>query len=518
MVEDHSAPTYNVNTRYTAAVILFFGAVELILHLLVNGRYSYFRDELYYIACSKHLAWGYVDQPPLIALTVRISRMLFGDSLVGLRLFATLAMIAVIALAILIARELGGGRFSLWLTGLCVLFGPIWLNLGYIMTMNAYEHVVWTAGAYLVVRYINTRDPRFWLWFGVVCGIGLQAKYSVSVFGAGVVVALLLTRERRVFMNKWIWLGGVAAFLIFLPNLLWNIHYHWPFVQLMHNLRDSGRDVVLSPARFMFEQILIALPMSFPVWLAGLVWCLFSERGKQYRVLAFTFLFIVLTFMVMHGKNYYSTPIYPAMFAAGAVALDEWLNGKLRAIGWALAALIVVMGVLLAPMTVPVFNIEEMLQYIEKSPVKPPHSEHSHERSPLPQVYADQFGWQEVAQGAAVAWNQVPESERQDCAVFGQDYGVAGAIDFYGPQYGLPAALSGHQNYWIWGPRNYSGNCMIVIGDRTERLKELFNDVQLVTVTAPNKYGLETELGIHLCHGAKFGSLQKVWPELKRWR
>lgn len=506
-----------VSGRYTAFLILLLGTINLVLHLLVNGRYAFFRDELYYIECSKHLDWGYVDQPPLIAVTVRISRMLFGDSLVGLRLFATLSMIAVIALAMLIAREMGGKKYALWLTGLCVFLGPIWLNLGYIMTMNSYEHVIWTACAYLVIRYINTRDSRLWLWFGVLCGIGLQTKYSVTVFGAGVVLALLLTRERRVFLDKWIWIGGAAAIAIFLPNLLWNIHHHWPFVEVIRNIKAEGRDVVLSPARFIFEQILLTLPMSFPVWLAGLVWCLFSPTGKRYRVLGLMFLFVVITFMVTHGKNYYSTPIYPAMLAAGAVALDSWLSGRLRVLAWSFAGLIVAFGIYLAPMTVPVLSVDAYLRYQEKSPFKPPKSEHSHERAELPQVYADQFGWAEITEAAAVAWNQVPLEERKHCGIFAQDYGAASAINFYGPKLGLPKAISGHQNYFLWGPNGYSGNCLIVIDDRRERLQELFEDVQYVTTSAPNRYGLETELPVYLCRRAKFGTLDKVWPLLKRW-
>jgi uncharacterized membrane protein len=496
---------------------VILGAAKLVLHLLFNGRYAFFRDELYYIACSRHLAWGYVDQPPLIALSVRVSRILFGDSLLGLRLFAALSMVAVMALAVLIAREMGGRKYALWLTGLCVFFGPIWLNLGYIMTMNSYEHVIWTACAYLIVRYINTRNPRLWLWFGVLCGIGLQNKYAITTFGAGVVVALLLTRERRVFLSKWIWVGGAAAFVIFLPNLLWNIHHHWPFVEVMQNVRASGRDVVLSPPRFLFEQLLLTLPISVFVWLAGLIWCLFSPVGKRYRALGITFLFVVIGFMVMHGKNYYSTPIYPAMMAAGAVALGSWFGGRLRLVAWVYAAAIIAMGIYILPMVVPVLPVDSYLKYQEKSFFKPPKSEHSHERSELPQVYADQFGWTEITNAVATAWQKIPEANRKDCAIFGQDYGVAGAIDFYGSRYGLPPAISGHQNYWIWGPRGYSGNCMIVVDDNRKRLEQLFEDVQYVTTSAPNPYGLETELPVWICRRAKFGSLQAVWPKLKRW-
>jgi MFS family permease len=506
-----------IASRYTGLVITVLGLLQLVLHLLFNARYNFFRDELYYIECSKHLAAGYVDQPPLIAFSVRLSRFLFGDSLLALRLFAALSMIGLLALSVLIAREMGGRKYALWLTGLCVFFGPIWLNLGYIMTMNSYEHLIWTACAYVIVRFINTRNPRLWLWFGVLCGIGLENKYAITTFGAGVALGLLLTPERRVFLNKWIWIGAAAALAIFLPNLIWNIQHHWPFVEVMRNIKASGRDVVLSPPRFFFEQILLTLPISVFVWCAGLIWCLFSPTGKRYRVLGITFLFVVIGFLLMHGKNYYSTPIYPVMMAAGAVALEPWLGSRWRAVGCVYAALIIVTGTYVLPMVVPVLPVDAYLNYQKKWLFEPPKSEHSHEHAALPQVYADQFGWTEITGAVAQAWQRIPEAERKDCVVFGQDYGVASAINFYGPKYGLPPAISGHQNYWIWGPRGYSGNCMIVVDDHRARLEELFEDVQYVTTSAPNAYGLETELSVWICRRAKFGSLEKVWPMLKRW-
>jgi hypothetical protein len=506
-----------VSVRDAVLVIAVLGSAKLILHLLFNGRYNFFRDELYYIECSKHLAWGYADQPPLIALSVRVSRILLGDSLLALRLFAALSMIGVLALGVLIAREMGGRKYALWLTGLCLFFGPIWLNLGYLMTMNSYEHLIWTACAYVIVRFINTGNPKLWLWFGVLCGIGLENKYAITTFGAGVVLGLMLTRERRIFLNKWIWLGGAAAFAIYLPNLIWNIQHHWPFLEIIRNIKAEGRDVVLSPPRFLFEQLLLTLPLSVFVWGTGLLWCFFSRMGKKYRVLGITFLFVVIGFMVMHGKNYYSTPIYPAMMASGAVALESWLSGRLRVVGWVYAALIVAMGIYILPMVVPVLPVDAYLRYQEKSIFKPPKSEHSHEHAELPQVYADQFGWTEITDAVAQAWQQIPESDRKDCAIFGQDYGVAGAIDFYGSKHRLPNAISGHQNYWIWGPRGYSGNCMIVVGDNRKRLEELFEDVQYVTTSAPNPYGLETELPVWICRRAKFGTLEKAWPMIKRW-
>ena len=503
---------------YTAFVITVLGVIKFILYLAFSGRYDYFRDELYYIACSHHLSFGYVDQPPLIAVAVWLERMIFGDSLLALRLIAALSGIALLALTVLIAREMGGRKFALWLAGLCVLTGPIFLSLSYLMTMNSFEHVWWTACAYCVVRYINTRSSRYWLWFGLWAGLGLETKYGITVFGLGIVIGLLLTRERKVFLQPSIWLGGLMALLIFLPNLVWNIHYHWPFVELMHNIRASGRDVVLLPPQFLAQQILLSGIALLPVWLRGLFWLMFSRDGGRYRVLGWTFLTVVLVFMVLHGKNYYSMPGYPMIFAAGAVALERGLARiKLPSLGYAYVAIILIGTAWGAPMVIPVLPIDRYLAYQEKWLFKPPAAEHRHARSLLPQTYADQFGWEEIVQSTAYAYSELTPEEQRDCAVFAQDYGAAGAINFFGPHYGLPKALSAHQSYYLWGPRHYSGNCMVILDDSRERLEQLFDHVEYITTSAPNPYALEQQLPIYICRGAKFGSLQQLWPLIKKW-
>jgi len=508
-----------LNARSTAIIIGVLSISKLVLHLFVNGRYGYFRDELWYIACSEHLDWGYVDQPPLIAVTVRLSRILFGDSLQALRLPATLAGVAVIIFAVLIAREFGGRKYAMWLTGICLLAGGIWLSLSYLMTMNIYEHAIWTACAYSIVRFINTRNPRYWLWFGVLAGVGLETKYSTGVFGLAIIVGLLLTRERKVFLDKWIWLGGAAAFLIFVPNLLWNIHYHWPFLELMRNIRAEGRDVALPPLQFMMQQALIVLPISYLACLAGIGWLFFAERGRNYRVLGWTFLTVLLFFMATHGKHYYVAPIYPMVIAAGAVGIESWLTSPARRrVGWTFAGVIAVSGALFAPMSIPLLQVDTYLRYQAASPIKVPVTEHSHARAALPQTYADQFGWTEIVEATVHAYREIPPQEQKDCAIFAQDYGAASAIDFFGPKYGLPKVISGDRSYFLWGPRGYSGQCMVILDDRRERLEELFQKVEYITTSAPNSYALESELPVYICHGPKFGSLQTAWGFVKHWR
>jgi len=235
-------------------------------------------------------------------------------------------------------------------------------------------------------------------------------------------------------------------------------------------------------------------------------------------VLGWAYLTVLITFMVLHGKNYYSTPAYPVIFAAGGVAIESALSRIQRpVIGYAYAMVIIGAGTWISPMVIPVLSVDHYLSYQDHWLFKPPAAERSHMRAALPQTYADQFGWEEIVEATVHAYRELTPEEQKDCAIFAQDYGASGAIDFYGPHFGLPKVISGHQSYFLWGPRNYSGQCMIVLGDRRERLEELFEHVEYITTSAPNKYALETELPVYICRGAKFGSLQKAWPFVKHW-
>lgn len=235
--------------RWTSgpAIVLYLAGTKLLLHLLTAGRYGIFRDELYYLACAEHLDWGYVDQPPLIALIVWFARHVFGSSLLGLRLLPAIAGAALVWLTGAIAREMGGRRFAQALAALAVIAVPIFLVFHHLLTMNAFEPLVWVGASWCVVRAINAQKATYWLWFGVIIGLGLETKYSVVFFAFGIAAGLVLTQHRRFLKSKWIWLGALAALLIFLPNLLWLVRHDFPFLELMHNIRESGRDVARGP-------------------------------------------------------------------------------------------------------------------------------------------------------------------------------------------------------------------------------------------------------------------------------
>lgn len=490
----------------------------LIFHCIFNNRYGYFRDEFNYLSCADHLAWGYVDQPPLLPFLARLSESILGNSLRSIRFVPALAISATVVVTGLIAREFGGRRFALLLSAVAIAIAPIYLSDGSLLTTNSLEPLLWMGCVYFAILALK-RDARYWLAFGVVAGLGLEEKYSIAIFGFGIVAGLLLTKHRRVVLNKWFWCGGAVAFLIFLPNLIWNIQNHWPFLELMHNIRADGRDVQLSPVEFFLQQVLLIHPLNAPIWLTGLFALFFSRRLKDFRFLGWCFAICFITFVVLKGKNYYLAPIYPMLLAAGAVAVEAALLDRHRVAIVKTVIILVLLagGAWLAPLVAPVLPVDRFITYMDRLPFKVPRSEHSHERALLPQHYADQFGWEELAAKTAEAWSQLKPEERSDCAIFAQNYGQAGAIDFFGRRYGLPPALSGHQTYFLWGPRGYSGNCMIVLDDDKEELEQLFEQVELVG-TSDNPYALERNITVWLCKGAKFGTLPQLWPRLKKWR
>jgi hypothetical protein len=518
---DPSTSDRNRQSFFTGGmlIVLVLAVAKFLLHFYFNNRYGYFRDEFDYMACGDHLAWGYVDQPPLIPFLIHVCRAVLGDSLRSIRFIPALGSSLLVIQTAVLARELGGRRFALLLSAIAIIIAPQYLSNGSLLGTNCLEPNLWMGCAYFAILAIKRNDLRNWLWFGVIAGLGLEEKYSIALFGFGIVVGLLLTEQRRAFLNKWIWLGGLAAFLIFLPNLLWNIHYHWPFLQLMHAIRAEGRDVILPPLQYLWQQMLLVHPLTAPIWITGLIALLFSRRLRPYRVLGWSYLVCYTVFFALHGKNYYLAPIYPMLLAAGAVIIES--ATQRAALTWTRPAMVVVLlaaGAYFAPVVVPVLSPDRFIAYLKYLPMKLPVMEHSHARAVLPQWYSDQFGWNEIVAETAVAWNRLSPDERRDCGIFAQDYGQAGAIDFLGRSYGLPPALSGHQTYFLWGPRGYTGQCMIVLDDKREVLEQLWENVEYVGTSADNPYALEREIDVFICKGSKFGTLAQLWPRIKKWR
>jgi hypothetical protein len=436
--------------------ILWLGVIEVGIHLATANRYGIFRAELYYIACSRHLAWGYVDQPPLIALVTWMVAHSLGTTLFALRLLPALAGGGLVWLTASIARELGGGRFAQLLSALVVIPVPIYLILNHWLTMNAFEPLLWTGILWCAVRMINTKDPRYWLWIGLLVGLGLENKYSM-VFGiGGLLFGLALTRERRLLLSGWLLVGAACALLLFLPNLIWLVHHHFPFLEFEHNSRESGSRILRGPLAFVWDQVLIMNPLLAPLWMVGLGWLLVSRDGRRYRALGWTCVSILVLLLLLKSKNYYVAPIYPILFAAGATAFEKatmerrWMrNGY--------GAAVVVSGLVLAPLVMPLLSPQGFVRYRAALGGFTPVRFENLDETLLPQYFSDEFGWEDMARKTAKVYAALPEPERASTAIFANDYGQASAIDFFGPRFGLPASISKNESFWLWGPGGYTG-------------------------------------------------------------
>jgi hypothetical protein len=499
-----------------APAVWALAAVTLAAHLLTTGRfgYEYFVDELYFNACADHLAWGYVDMPPLHAALTALVKATLGDSLLAIRLLPAVAGAALILLTGALARELGGGRFAQFLSALCVAVAPIFLLAYSFSSMNAWEPLLWTGCALVVVRLIDGGDPRLWLLFGLLAGVGLLNKHTMALFAIGIAAGLLATPQRSLLRSRWFWLGAAVALLIFLPNLLWNIREGFPFFELQRAIREDRRNVSLSPLQFLMQQIVMLLPVSAPVWVGGLGWLLLARDVRRYRALGIAYLVMFALLLALDGRVYYLAPAYPILFAAGAVAIE--LRTVARRAAWlrpAIAGLIAITGVVFAPLSLPCLPPESYVRYSRALGVAPPPIE-THRLGPLPQLFADRFGWRELAGKVAEIYRRLPAAERPRTAIFGQNYGQAGAIDLYGPRLGLPRALSGHLAYHGWGPPAEDPEVLIVMDDDRPRLEEFFGEVEHAGFHE-HRYSMPYQhFDIWVCRKPKV-SLRQIWPQLR---
>jgi len=476
----------------------------VVLHLICINQYGYFRDELYYLACGEHLDWGYVDQPPLIGLLAFLIRHTLGTSLFAIRIIPVLAHGGIVLLTAAIARRLGASPFAQRLAALCSMIAPLYAALGHFLSMNVFDPLLWMG---CVWAYLANRR---WLLFGTLAGIGLENKHAILFFGLAFVIGLLFSEDRRELIRPRIWIGGLIAFAIFLPNLIWEWRHHFATLELLSNIAHSHKNAPVTAWSFFTGQILLMNPILLPVWLAGLVWLI---RQPRFRALGVTYVALFIEFVVMKGKVYYIGPAYPMLFAAGAIVVDRALAARWRL---AVVTAIVTAGALVMPLALPILPVETFIAYQKRLHLEPPRTE-SMRLGPLPQQYADMFAWPEMVAVVAHAYDQLSPADRAKCAIFAQNYGEAGAIDLFGPQYGLPKAISGHQSYFLWGPRGATGEVMIVLNDRRERLEELFDHVEQVGVVHhPYAIPYENDKPVHLCRGLK-APLNELWPKIKKW-
>ena len=493
---------------------LVLALASLVLHLLANGNYGFFRDELYFIVCGSRPDWGYVDQPAFVPLLASWSHGVFGDSVLGFRLLPALALTATVALTAEFTRALGGSRFAQWLAGACVLLGPIFLIEGVFFSTDMLQSLTWLALGWVLVRLEQTGNERWWLAFGAIAGFSLNTKYLIAFYLVGLAVGLLATPRRKSLLHPWVYLGALLAAVMVLPNVLWQQAHAWPFLEL-GKAATNGKNLEMSPLEFFVQQIILTGLLATIVWLCGLWACLFRPRFPVARACAIAWLILFLIFDATHGKPYYLSAIYPTLLAFGALRIEEWLGNVLAR--RAVLTGVVVLGAVAAPLTLPILPVEAFIRYQKIIGFAPSAGERQ-KLGVLPQYYADMFGWREMAEKVAAVYRALPAEDRARAVFYGDNYGEAAAIDVFGGPLGLPPAIGGHNNYYLWGPRGHDGSVVIRIGGNPQHFAELFRSTEIGgRITTPYAMPYETGQPIYVLRGMKI-PLQDYWPNVKRYR
>lgn len=504
---------------------LIFAAIKLAIEFIGNllaqhFGYGIFRDELYYIVCGRRLAWGYVDQAPMVAVQARVAETLFGfHNLALFRLFSGIAGAVKVLLTGLLAWSLGGRRMAQVLAMIAVVIAPVYLGIDGFLSMNSFEPVFWMGCMLAVILMVRGASPRWWIAFGALGGLGILNKPSIVFFLFAILIALLLTPQRRLLWSRWVLAAVALIVLISLPYAMWQVHHHWPTLEWLNNVNHSGKNVKLGPLAFIGAQIMMLNPISIFLLLPGLIWLLAARSARGFRWIAIAYLVFLAVMIHELAKDYYLAPFYPVLFAAGALAWQHAFSASRRT-AWLLPAWCVVMlvlGAITLPMGIPVLPPYTWIRYTKALHLTSGKTETA-ATGPLPQFYADRFGWEQMAAQVAQVYDSLSPAERSRTAIFAENYGEAGAVDVLGAKYGLPPAISGHQNYYLWGPRGYTGQTMIVIdsNDSYQRLAGQFHSVKVAAHTY-NALGMPFEnRSIFLCRGLK-QPLATLWPKTKNW-
>jgi hypothetical protein len=501
----------------TLPLIAAFALFKLVFHLVTSGGYGYFRDELYYLACADHPALGYVDHPPLSILALWPVRELLGDSLLSLRLLPALLGAATVALVGWMARALGGGPWACVLAMASALCAPIYLALDHFYSMNAFDLFFWALTATVLIHLFESGRPRLWLVLGGVLGLGLLNKISVLWLGAGLGVGLVASKQRRWLFTPWPWLAGILSAVLFLPHIAWQVRNGWPTLEFIHNATGSKMATV-EPVAFLLNQILMMLPATAPLWIAGLVYLLFHRRAENHRALGWIYL-TVLAILMLSGSSRanYLAAAYTWLLAAGGVAVEHSLRDRARFLLPIWLAVLLLMGMAFAPLAVPVLSVESYIAYAKRLGQEPS-TEERKELGRLGQFYADMHGWEEITDTVVGAYEALPPEERANARVLAPDYGVAGAIDFFGREKGLPPAMSGHNNYWLWGPpEEWGGEVLILVGGDEDEIRAAFEQVErAATIDCGLCMPYENGQPVWVARGLR-NPVEEVWPRLKNF-
>jgi hypothetical protein len=483
---------------------------KLLIHLPVLHRFGWHHDELYFIACGNHLSFGYVDHAPLVPWIARIATILTGPSIFGLRIFATLAGAATILIVGLLTRRLGGGRYAQLLACIAWLVAPVAMRTGNMLAIPSFEPLFWALGALLVVRMLQEENPRLWTWLGVVIGFGLLTKHSMLFFCFGLGVGTLVTPLRRQLRTPWPWVGAAIALAMFAPNIVWQMLHEWPTAGFLRELNENVM-AGISKLQFIAGQFLYINPLSSFVWIWGLIF-LFSRAGKPYRVLGVIWLSVFLLLLATDSKIYYFSPAYPAVIAAGGVAIERWLRDRRRWIGRAFLALALAGGLAFAPAALPYLSMDAIDRYMRAVTF-----------GAMDNIYEltgdlhGMFGWPERIDALVEVWGELPPAGREQTMILAGWYGTAGAVDLLGRERGLPPVVSWGKTNWMWADPSRSLDRVVAFGVNPDLLEQIFEEVEIVrSLDLEQVSPWDRPFRIAICRKPRL-TMAKLWPQLRPW-
>jgi multisubunit Na+/H+ antiporter MnhB subunit len=481
--------------RAATWAVVGIAAAVAVIHLLTNGRYGFHRDELQFLSDARHLDWGFVPYPPLTPFVERVGLEIFGVSLAGLRLFSVIAQSLAILVTGLMARELGGGRLAQVTAALAVATSALPVFEGTEFQYSTFDYLWWVLIAYFVIRLLKTEDPRWWIAIGAGVGVGLQTKYTICFYIAGILGGMLLTRARRFFLSGWFWGGVGVALLIFLPNFVWQVRHGFISVHFLQHIH--ARDVAQGRANgFLRDQFIICTNLfAALLWIPGLIYFL---RDRRYRMLGWMYLIPLALFMVGKGRGYYLAAAYPMLFAMGAVAGERWVASIKKP--WERVADgvfftgLAAYGLFSYALVVPLAASGPLRQFALKN------------NGDL----REELGWNELVTKIAEIRDSLPTEQRTNVGVFTGNYGEQGAVEILGPKHGLPMPISRTNSAWLRGYPAVPPTTLIVLGFSRTRVEQAFTSCRLAgRVVTPEGFDNEENGGsIYVC-----GPPRLPWPE-----
>ncbi len=453
-------------------VLFLLAFIKFILpFILQNPLYEPHRDEFLYLAEAHHMAWGFMEIPPLLSVFAWLTNF-FGAGIFWIKLWPSLFGALTYLIVGKFILHLGGKAFALFLGFLPFILG-LYLRLNFLFQPNFLEVFFWTMIAYSIFRFIQS-DKNKWLYvLGISIGLGMISKYSVVFFVISILAGLLITRNRKIFLNKHLYFAAAIAFMIFLPTLLWEYQNHFPVRVHMKELQRTQLQYV-SPKGFLINQVLMNLPCVF-IWLAGLFFLVFKEKGK-YRTFAWTYLFVILLLLYFHGKDYYSAGVYPVLFAFGAFQLERFASKHSKVWKYAFIIIPLAVGLPIIPLGLPVAKPAKLAAYykamhVEKVGFLKWEDLNNH---PIPQDFADMLGWKEMTVKTAAAYSTLTNEEKKNTIIFSDNYGEAGAVNFYRKDFNLPEAYSDNASFLYWLPDSIHLENVVMITDDKQEMEHPF--------------------------------------------